>query len=865
MHKKVRRRNPRTEHQPVNSDSAELSANPFPSPETPEKERDAASPEISNPVDYRLDQISIFANADQGETDWDSQGGADRPLERALEESPVGEPLDSEARQTLEPNFGYDLSTIRIHADAEADRLASSVGARAFTSGSDIFFRRGAYQPSSSRGLHLLAHEATHVMQQKAGDVPGTPQEGGVWVSDPSDEFERSAHRTADRLIAQVGSPMSTQNAGVEASPQQESAAGSVMPAAQTAAVQRSTSGSRITIQRAPSGSAAYVGGGTDETQTVETYLPNREGGNVAIGEAGFSRAMLTQVPQDAAALGDLSVTRDLQVKNVVPDLTALEKGKKQRGDDIARMQDVMDAPWYEENHFTRELAKDGKDWATHHLETITKDGDMEQEKFQSFNSWVPQANGFYTSVTRLQAEMNMLGITDLQQMATSLVEGLGSAESAVGGRATGAVAVGERYINAQTGNDRRDARGRGTRSPQPTAPLPVPPVDDTATQAATDANQAFSVMNTTYLGMQRNFHQQRRSEINAEGDDARHRLGEINEVKEFIANVGSTIDLAASVVNGAPAAIENATTTVQRAGAQYGAIRNRRALMRGESARWNPTYTTVDDKGNMVVRNLQTGMDLDPSVEPGAEGRHRESPGGEGGVHLPTGVGDILNTIADFAYADEIRELNKVLASVEARCSAEDVASAFLETLKHVREYRDALNHYAIKAFHLQQRLAERRRQYLEFGEQLDTFAREDPRSRLAGEAPDQGGRGRPPGERYATIMALTSQVREAVVIGSAALSSDNVDSDSDIRYWAGQIRDHRTSLAGLSGGGAQSTIDYLRWPEAEQTQIEALFHEISTFRARATMLMDILRPVDAAADQVIRALHPGGGSGAY
>ncbi len=859
MHKKTRRRDTRVEKQSAMPGTAELSASPFPSPDIPESERDAALPELSNPVDYRLDQISIVAGADTSPPDHDLERDPDRPLERALEESPPGQPLDPEARRVLEPNFGYNLSTIRIHADDEADRLTSSVDARAFTSGSDIYFSHGAYQPSSPRGLHLLAHEATHVMQQQAGDVPGTPHESGLRVSDPTDEFERAAHRTADRLLTHVGPPMSMHGAGVEAPFEGQELT------AQTAALQRSTSGSGVAIQRAPSGSAAYVGGGTDESQKVETYLPNREGGDVAIGEAGFSRAMLTQAPADAAALADLSVSRELQVKNVVPDLTALERGKKQRGDDIARMQDVIDAPWYEENHFTRELARDGKDWATGHLETITKDGDTEQEKFQSFNSWVPQANGFFTSVTRLQAEMNMLGITDLQQMATSLVEGLGSAETAEGGRATGAVAVGERYINAQTGNDRRDARGRGTRSPQPTAPLPVPPVDDTAAQAATDANQAFSVMNTTYLGMQRNFHQQRRSEINAEGDDARHRLSEINDVKEFIGNVGTTIDLAAAVVNGAPAAIENATTTVQRAGAQYGAIRNRRALMRGESARWNPTYTTVDDKGNMVVRNLQTGMDLDPSVEPGEEGRHRESPGGDGGVHLPTGVGDLLNTIADFAYADEIRELNKVLASVEARCSAEDVASAFLETLQHVREYRDALNDYALKAFHLQQRLAERRRQYLEFGEQLDSFAREDPRSRLAGEAPDQGGHGRPAGERYATIMALTSQVREAVVIGSAALSSDNVDTDSDIRYWAGQIRDHRTSLRGLSGAGAQSTIDYLRWPKAEQTQIEALFNEISTFRARATMLIEILRPVDAAADQVIRALHPGGGSGAY
>nr|MCU0474881.1 DUF4157 domain-containing protein [Anaerolineae bacterium] len=54
------------------------------------------------------------------------------------------------------------------HTDAQSDTLNRSVGAKAFTQGSDIFFKSGAFQPESSDGQHLLAHELTHTIQQGA-------------------------------------------------------------------------------------------------------------------------------------------------------------------------------------------------------------------------------------------------------------------------------------------------------------------------------------------------------------------------------------------------------------------------------------------------------------------------------------------------------------------------------------------------------------------------------------------------------------------------------------------------------------------------------------------------------------------------
>src|SRR5207245_2853010 len=79
--------------------------------------------------------------------------------------------------------LGHSLANVRIHTDSRADELAQSVQAEAFTTGNDIYVRSGAYDPSSRPGVQLLAHEATHTLQQAAGPVAGTPGPDGAAIS----------------------------------------------------------------------------------------------------------------------------------------------------------------------------------------------------------------------------------------------------------------------------------------------------------------------------------------------------------------------------------------------------------------------------------------------------------------------------------------------------------------------------------------------------------------------------------------------------------------------------------------------------------------------------------------------------------
>lgn len=73
--------------------------------------------------------------------------------------------LDPGVRRDLEPHLGRDLSGMRIHTGGRADALARRLDATAFASGQDLFFSHGAYQPGSTAGKHLLAHEAAHTVQ----------------------------------------------------------------------------------------------------------------------------------------------------------------------------------------------------------------------------------------------------------------------------------------------------------------------------------------------------------------------------------------------------------------------------------------------------------------------------------------------------------------------------------------------------------------------------------------------------------------------------------------------------------------------------------------------------------------------------
>lgn len=126
-----------------------------------------------------------------------------------------GQALENNIAQRAGQTMGHDFSDVTVHTDSSADQLSRQLGAKAFTTGSDIYFREGAYDPASSEGQHLIAHELTHVVQQGSA----APVQAKMTVNDPNDKFEAEADNVANMVMNQ---PMEEEEEMLQAQEEEE-------------------------------------------------------------------------------------------------------------------------------------------------------------------------------------------------------------------------------------------------------------------------------------------------------------------------------------------------------------------------------------------------------------------------------------------------------------------------------------------------------------------------------------------------------------------------------------------------------------------------------------------------------------------
>ncbi len=141
------------------------------SPLSPEVQREAM------PEEEDLQAKSILQRAIAGE-----EASAD--LTSAINSARGGgQAIANNIREPMEQAFGADFSGVKVHTDGQSDQLNRSIQARAFTTGQDVFFRSGEYNPGSRGGQELLAHELTHVVQQNGGAVQRLPQQAADFTA----------------------------------------------------------------------------------------------------------------------------------------------------------------------------------------------------------------------------------------------------------------------------------------------------------------------------------------------------------------------------------------------------------------------------------------------------------------------------------------------------------------------------------------------------------------------------------------------------------------------------------------------------------------------------------------------------------
>ena len=690
-----------------------------------------------------------------------SPNDASGDLEHQLNSSKGGgSPLPDEVRSFMEPRFGADFSQVRVHTDTQAVQMNQAVGAQAFTHGSDIYFGAGKSPAISD----LTAHELTHVVQQTG----------------------------SQRIQCKVGE-IAEQPVNITASHHR--------------------------IMRRQPGGNAHVGGEPGNM----TFLDDERGNVVGPGEAGFTHRMLAQVGSETEGLMEQGLYADARLRHVLPSLEYLDgqivaRGKtKSRYEGKVRGDDAIFAPW----GIAKEMYEEAVKWCDGHIHKMEQHRTEETLKADQYNAWVSRANSFFTSLTRLEAMQNMLGVRDPRAMASALMSGL---------REAGDVAA--RAKDAYVGGNQD-------------ASLAIPPSDNTVTVLSNQTTLAAQEMNTAYLGFQRNLLALRRDSIHAEGETDRQRLQKIEETKQFVRNVGKTIDVTASVVSGAPSTLTNVTNAVRHGEAWVSATRNRRQIMAGQRPTHNPTYLATNEEGNMVVRNVQTGMD-----RPAEGGEATPSPAGPS-LSMPSSVSDVLGQIADFAYASEVREINARLEQIKTRCDAVEGVRELLAVRQAAEEYQNKLNQFAHKCNELQERITQRRTAYWQLGVDLDNFARQDRESRQSGQAPGRGE------ERYATIMTAVGQIREVLVTGNGAKTG--IFSPSEFENWAQGIEAERSARP------PRTDIPIFKTGEEEWSRLSRIHNQVETFGENVHLLNEIFSGVESEAGVLMRGIQVGGGTGVH
>lgn len=147
-----------------------------------------------------------------------------------------GAALPEQLADQIGTELGGDVSAARVHTDAEADTLARSVSAVAFTYGTDIYFSSGSFNPGNAAGQHLLAHELSHVVQAQQGT--GSSAHGTIGAAD--DPAEHAAEANATRVVSALRRRAAPTGAGSR-EPAEAEHAGSPATKPAGGAVRRST------------------------------------------------------------------------------------------------------------------------------------------------------------------------------------------------------------------------------------------------------------------------------------------------------------------------------------------------------------------------------------------------------------------------------------------------------------------------------------------------------------------------------------------------------------------------------------------------------------------------------------------------
>ena len=254
-------------------------------------------------------------------------GPADEPQAKieAAASGGGGQPLPGALQHKFGGAFGADLSGVRVHTGGPSAAAAESVNAQAYTTGQDIHFAAGKYDPSSNAGEHLLAHEVVHTVQQRG--VDGAAHQAKLEIGDPGDASEREADALATVAVEGRGRATVSERSApgarlIQRNPGPDASVGSPSPAASSDQAVKPADGTAA----APAAAGPVVRAGIDLTA-----IGQDQGIRVAVGYyssatdiAANATKYKSQLLKDVLARGDVKPAGDHpNLKKVVAQVAA--------------------------------------------------------------------------------------------------------------------------------------------------------------------------------------------------------------------------------------------------------------------------------------------------------------------------------------------------------------------------------------------------------------------------------------------------------------------------------------------------------------------------------------------------------------
>jgi len=251
-----------------------------------------------------VQRVVELSRQGEGETD------ATPEIEGAIAQSRGGgQSLDLTVQRQMESAFGTNFSQVRVHTDSRADTLNHALSARAFTTGQDIFFRQGEYNPGSSSGKELLAHELTHVVQQTGGI------QTKLAIGQPGDPYEQEADQVAQRVVHRLADATPTASAATATIPPPEP-----MLQPQAFQIQRKCAQCEEEVRRQPlSAEAALLVGGQGKRTEDEAAGKGAEMQRVPVAIATGTRLQRDlATPPPAIAPAPRADLTDAQIRDAI-------------------------------------------------------------------------------------------------------------------------------------------------------------------------------------------------------------------------------------------------------------------------------------------------------------------------------------------------------------------------------------------------------------------------------------------------------------------------------------------------------------------------------------------------------------------